>query len=456
MGAFVNRFAWRLLVLLAVVSALARSSGAATLMPDSTTVDRWTLPNGLEVLTRHVPRARSLSCALGFRTGSDADPAKSPGTAELLAELEFTAPAGEIPERTRDQMESLRPNGWTLRVGPRSTVLMEAASATQFPGVLHQLAVRLRGVTVSAAALDHARVMVRHSLGDHYFGSPASLLWWQVRAYARGLSQADIVQLASGRALDGVGVRDAQQALQAAFSPSNAVLSVVGDLSAWDVRRIIEQEFGAVPAGPAPPPLPVHPLGSAAVTLPRPDVSGPIGVVAVLAPALSDTLYPSYFLAMLMISQHTADKWGPALPPLTTRFSYPVLDDPTMARFYPKLDANQKDLQALGEEFANTQDELAGMIVTAGAEQAVINSAQWLLGGPMPLQLVDRIRADPAALNEVCVDDALRGLLGSDGFWAEFRERLNPMRVPGPSNWNDYVSDPTHLARVLLVPGGRR
>lgn len=447
---------WYVPAMLVLALALVRTSGAATVLSDSTTVDRWTLSNGLEVLTRHVPHAGSLSCALGFRTGSDADPAKAPGMAELLAELEFTSPAGEIPERTRDQMESLRPNGWALRVDPRSTVLMEAASATQFPGVLHQLAVRLRGVTVNAAALDHARATVRQSLGDHYFGSPASLLWWQVRAYGRGLSQADVVQLASGHGLDGVGVRDAQQSLQAAFTPSNAVLSVVGDLSAWDVRRIIEQEFGAVPAGPAPPPLPARALVSAAVTLPRQDVSKPVGVVGVLAPALSDTLYPSFFLSMLMISQHTADKWGAALPPLTTRFSYPVLDDPAMARFYPNLGASQKDLQALGEEFANTQDELAGMIVTAGAEQAVVNSAQWLFGGPMPQQLVDRMRADPAALNEVCVDDALRGLLGSDSFWAEFRARLDPMRVPGPSNWNDYVSDPHHLSRVLLVPSGRR
>jgi hypothetical protein len=419
--------------------------------PDSTALERWTLPNGLDVVTRHVPGAGTLSVALGFKTGSDADPARQPGLAELLGELEMTAPAGNIPERRREDMDSQRPAGWALRVDPRSTVLMEAAEPNQFAGVLHQFALRLRGVTVSDATLDHARATVRRSLGDHYFATPASLLWWQVRAYARGRTQADVVALAAAHGLDAVTARDAEQTLHRSYGPGNAVLAIAGDLSHWDVPRIVSQEFGGVPAGD-PAAVPETPLHSAGVVLPRADVSSPAGVVGVLAPALADTLYPSYFLAMLMISNHTGETWGPATAPLATRFSYPVLDDPSMTRFYPKLTARQNDLHALGEEFANTQDEVAGMIITAEQEQSVVNSVQWLFGGPMPAALFERVRRDPAALNELCVSDALRARLGSDAFWATFRARLDPMRVPGASNWNDYVSDPNHLSMVLLVP----
>ena len=440
-------------LLLALALSASRSGAArAAIPPDSTLLDRITLPNGLEVVTRHVPGAATLAVALGFKTGSDADPAKTQGLAELLAELEFTAPAGDIPERTRDDMESQRPNGWALRVDPRSTVLMEAASPGQFPGVLHQLATRLGGVTVTDAALAHARATVRRSLGDRYFANPASVLWWQVRAYARGLSQADVVSLASGRGLDALSARDAQEALRRSFTPGNAVLSIAGDLSHWDVPRIVSQEFGAVPAAPEPPPLPEVRLHAAGVTRPRTDVSEPTGVVGVIAPALGDSLYPSYFLAMLIVSAHTSDAWGAPTAPLRSRFSYPVLDDPAITRYYPKLSAKQNDLLALGQEFSNTQDDVAGMIVTAEQEQAVVNSALWLFGGPMPQALVGKIRTDAAALNEVCVDDALRARLGSDAFWATFRARLDPMRVPGASNWNGYLSNPDNLARLLLLP----
>lgn len=441
-----------ILLCAAVLAAGVTGRARAAMLPDSTVMERWTLPNGLEVVTRHVPRATTLAVALGFWTGTDADPARMPGLAELLAELEFTAPAGDIPERRRDDMESLRPSGWALRVDPRSTVLMEAASSNQFAGVLHQLATRLRGVTVSDAVLDHARATIRRSLGDRYFAAPASVLWWQVRAYARGLSQADVVALASGQGLDAVTAGDAAQALHRAYVPGDAVLSIAGDLSHWDVPRIVSQEFGAVPAADPPPPLPESQLHSAAITLPRADVSAPVGVVGVIAPALADTLYPSYFLAMLLISNHTGETWGPARAPLNARFSYPVLDDPSITRYYPKLSAGQNDLHALGEVFANTQDDVAGMIITADQEQAVVNSVVWLFGGPMPDGLVQRIRTDSAALNEVCVDDALRVRLGSDAFWAAFRARLDPMRVPGPSNWNNYLSNPDHLSRLLLLP----
>ena len=116
---------------------------AAQMRADSTVADAWKLANGLEVRTLHVPHAPGVSITLAFRAGSGYDPAGREGLAELLAELQFTSAAGDVPERTREEMASLRPLGWESRPGTRLVRFTEIATRTQLAGVLQQVAKRL-------------------------------------------------------------------------------------------------------------------------------------------------------------------------------------------------------------------------------------------------------------------------------------------------------------------------
>src|SRR5262249_12584537 len=67
---------------------------------DSTVADSWRLENGLEVRTLHVPQAAGVSVTLAFRAGSGYDPPGREGLSDLLAELQFTTAAGDVPART--------------------------------------------------------------------------------------------------------------------------------------------------------------------------------------------------------------------------------------------------------------------------------------------------------------------------------------------------------------------
>ncbi len=440
----------RWLLPLAVAAVLLPATAGAVMLADSTTVERWTLPNGLTVVTRDVPGAPAVSVALGFRGGSDADPREAPGLADLLAEVAFTAPAGDIPARTREDMDTVRPLGWAVRVNPQTTVLMEAATHAQAAGVLHQMAVRLRGVTVNDQGLKQAFATTRKELGDRAFGDLSQMVYTQVRDVARGIGPQAALNRASGRALERLGVRQVQNALAARYVPSNAVLSIAGDLSGLDLATLVRAEFGPIPGGTPPALPPPARLDSAGVQLRRAGLAEPIGAVGVLAPALTDSLYPSFYLAMVMVATHTTRIWGPPAP-LPSRFQFSVLDDPALARFYPRLDKDHATLHALGEEFANSMDEVMELTITSDAIWTVGQSVMWLFGGPMPSSLRRHVQQDAPALNQIAVADAQRALLGSEAFWAEFRARLDPLRSPGPSTWNSYLSNPAHLSRLLLV-----
>jgi peptidase M16-like protein len=432
--------------------ALPAPPASAVAVGDSTSLERWTLPNGLDVVAHDVPGARVVCVSLGIRSGSDADPADQPGLAELLAEVQFMAPAGDIPARTRDDMESVRPSGWAVRVNPATTVIMESATRAQFAGVLHQVATRLAGVTVTPEALQAARAAVHKDIGERVLGDPAGLLYVHLRELARGMNSAALVAYAAARGLDKLTPARVQAELAARYAPANAVLAITGDLSAWNVRDLVQQEFGGIPAGT---PLPVTPparLDSAAVVMRRAGVSGPTGAVGVLAPALGDTLYPSFFIAMVMLATHTHQIWGPPAPPLTARFQYSVLDDPSMARFYPRLPAGQSTVQDLVTEFGYSTDDVMRMTITSDAIREVAGGTEWLFGGPMPAALRQHVRDDPAALNQLGVNDALRALLGTESFWALFRVRLDPLRARGPSTWMTYLAGRAHLVRLMLLP----
>ena len=161
-----------LLALPMLVPARARAGAGPDTLADSTWVERWTLKNGLDVTVHHIPRCNSVAVIAAWRVGRDQDPRDRDVMADLLSEVLFTAAAGDVPERSREEMNDLRPQGWNLQVTPRFTLLSELSPPAQFPGVLRQVATRMRGLTVTDSTLALARRQVVRDLGERYFGSP--------------------------------------------------------------------------------------------------------------------------------------------------------------------------------------------------------------------------------------------------------------------------------------------
>jgi peptidase M16-like protein len=433
------------------VLLLAAPAGAQKLRSDSTVADAWRLENGLEVRTLHVPNARGVAVTLAFRAGSGYDPAGREGLSELLAELQFMSAAGDVPERTREEMTSLRPLGWESRPGTRLVRFTEIATQAQLAGVLQQTARRLAGVQVTDADLKAAFASVRRDAGTRLFGEPANVLYWRSALLARGSSDEQLMRQVSLQGLEKLTAKDILPLLKSRFQPGNASLALAGDLSGVDVRALVRALFGKLPGGPAFPDTVQSRLRGGRRVTPWKGIEAPVGVIAVESPALTDSLHPSFYLGMLITGPGIINSWGQPTPPLTSRFQYSIYDEPELVRFYPPVRADATDPDLLAGALAEQLQVVGAQVVEKAILDGVGRGVSWLLGDVIPAEVLNRLRADPSGLGTLSNGFATRALWMGDAFWADYLRRFRTQRL-GHSYFYDWMADGRHQATLLLTP----
>jgi hypothetical protein len=439
---------------LAVAGLIACAPRAASAAPrklaDSTVVDRWTLKNGMRVVTRHVPLARAVVTTTCYRAGSEWDPAGQEGLAALLAEIEFTAAAGDVPARSRDDLPSQRPLGAGVKVTRHYAQLTEIASTAQFPGVLHQVAARIRGVAPTEDVLNRARATVARLLEDDYFNRLDRSLYFSVRALAAGADPKALERYGSGSGLEKLAAKDFEKQLAEAYAAPNGVLCIAGNLTGVDVRRLLEHEFPTGDAAPGPYTPPRMDVRAGVGTVARPGLTAPAGVLGVLAPSLADSTHPAFYAHALLIGSLLASRWDPPTPPITTRFQFSVADEPEMARYYAPVTASKPP--RVNDEFGYSLHELAEVDVDPSAVVQLLTGVDWLLGGALPRDVLKRMKDDPAALHTLTSNMAARELYGDDDFWATYRRRFHTSVGPEIGRWISYFVDPKHQVQLIFTP----
>lgn len=444
----------------AALCALAAGAGALPaahaeigplFLADSTVFESFRLPNGLRVATRHVPGCRNVDVTLAFDFGSRDEPPGKEGLSALLAELEFYGATAETPERTREEMPGLRPAGWDVTVSPRVTRFSEIAPGHLLPGLIHQAADRLRGVRVTPAALRRATYAVRADLDTTRRLNVSTALHYAARVWAEGGGEAELARAAAARGLEGVGLREVQQQMSAAFVPANAVLAVVGNLREIPLRALIQTEFGSIPAGSLPRRASEAGLDSATRVVPRTGVSRPVGVVGLIAPALQDSMHPAFFMEVALVGGHCSKSWGPPETPLASRFHYSIFDDPEMARFYPPVPGGA-DAALLSVSFVNTLNDLSRKLVGPSSYIALWRGVDWLLGGPLPTEIFERALREPGALHTLCTGTAVRELWGGEPFWSRYRERFQKAVGNPYAEWYKRMLAREYMVNLLFVP----
>lgn len=442
----------RLAAILAGLSfTLFATRAHALVLPDSTVFESWKLANGLEVRTRHVAGASGIAVTLGVRAGHGYEPAGQEGLAELLAELEFTGAAGDFPERLRSELPSQRPLGYESRVNHTLVRFTEIVTKAQLPGALAQFAARMKGVTLTDASLKTALSEVRRDAGLRYFGDAADALYWRSAAIARGASDEQLMRLASLPGLSRLSAKDVAARLQQWYQPGNSCLALAGDLSGAEVRGIIEATFGELAPGAGLPDTVVMRLSGARRASPFKGLAAPTGVVTSAAPALTDSLHPGFFLGMLVTGAGLTQSWGPPAPPLVARFQYSLLDEPELVRFYPPVRADATDPDLLAGAVFEQFQVVGGQLVTLGIMNRLRDNVLWLVGGPIPGDILGRLRRDPSGLGSLSSGLVTRALWHGDAFWNDYRERFETIKL-GHSYFYEWLVDPAHQSTLLLTP----
>lgn len=442
---------WSALGLLGLLYAPAAFAAGAAPPTDSLRRETFTLANGLRVVTVDVPRAQDVAVVVAYPGGRDQEPPRREGLWLLLAELQFTAATTGAPERSRAEMESLRPRGYDIKVSRRYTSFTEIASRAQFPGVLHQVAERMRGVTLSPAVIAAATETVRRQLQTFYSIDPAQSLYYEVRDLAGGADSSVIRRLEGGRGLEGLTARELDPRLAEAFRPSSAVLCVAGNLTGINLRALIERELSGLPAAAAPPPggLPFSPGGGVER---RRGLDAPVGVVGVLAPALQDSLHPSFYLTLLVIGFQANQIWGPPEPPIRSRFQYALLDDPDLARFYPPTPLNAGTAADLLNVFHGELLKFSQGVAFTEDLEDLKKEVVWMLGGPTTPAFRRALRSQSGVLNTFAGFAAVRELWGGEAFWSTYRARFATLDHPANEYWTTQMAKRERQVALLFRP----
>ena len=422
------------------------AAASSTLLADGTRAVHWTLANGLRVVSRHLPGAHSAAVTLCYRLGAREDPEKREGWAELVAQAAFTGRCGDVPERSLLELDQLRPGGWSLQVGPYLTELTEACPTDLLPGVLHQVCQRLRGVAVNDSLVQRSRAEVRRRLRQNYDLEPEKTLYFLSGEMAAGRPAERAMRYGTGEGLAGITVREVTATLGERLVPANTVLCIVGELGGLDLKTLIQRELGGVPAGKPAPPVSWNHIVPAAAGLSRPDLRQPMGMVGVIAPALTDTMHP-YFTAFTVSTASLLRKtWGKPDPPLTSRFQFSISTDPELVRFYPPVTRGNLDVDRL---FSSMLDQNSEAIVDSAAIAMGAASMMWLTGGALPPDLLKRALGDPAVIHTLATTLAALEAFGDVAFWAEYRARLARAKSFDLGPFFAWYENPKR--RILLV-----
>jgi len=447
----VNRRLASLLFLAALLAPAPASALALGASPDSATRASWTLANGLTVIAQHVPGSGAVSITVGCHGGTDSDPAGKEGLAQLVGEILYTGAAGTTPERSRAEMSSLRPLGAELKVNRRQTLITEVASLQQFPGVFHQMAERMRGVRVTPASIATALTSLRAFQRDAYLDAPARRLYNGVAVLAAGGDSVTLQRVATCSALAGVPAADVEARLRHVMAPANAVLSIAGNLDGVNLRALVEHEFGSIPAGARAEEPPHRPYKAGTVLIHQPGLDGPVGCVGVVAPSLQQQMQPTFYLSLLVLATQLNTVWGPPEAPLTSHFQYSIMDDPELVRFYPALDKRDRTPGALTESFNGALRPFYELVADEDLLESLRNGVEWMLGAPVPPEMLSRFRQIPGLLALLSSTGASRELWGGEAVWAPYRAQFEKTSIDAVGLMA-LIGDARAQSRILLVP----
>ena len=250
--------------LLAAVPALsaAAQSAPAGAMP-RLPVEKFLLPNGLEVLLQEDHSVPLVTVNVWYKVGSADEQTGRTGFAHLFEHLMFMG-SENVPVGKYDEwMEAVgaSPNGSTTQ---DRTNYYQTGASTALPLMLWLEADRMGRLlpTMTKEKLDLQRDVVKNERRQSYDNVPYG------RAYETILAALYPAQhpyswpvIGSMADLSAAALEDVNNFFRTFYAPNNASISIAGDFDADSARAYVQRYFGGIRRGPAMParPAPAEP-----------------------------------------------------------------------------------------------------------------------------------------------------------------------------------------------------
>lgn len=248
--------------------ALAPEPGES---PPPFAVERFVLPNGLQIWVQPRPDSQSVVTMLVFRAGARYERPEQSGISHFVEHMLFTGTDrwSENEVKSTIARRGGRWNGWTSY---ERTSYFAQVAAHDAPAALDWLSEIAFRSTFPADKIDKEREVIFQEKAGRYGGFVNALdalgFGYELerdvrRALYPGSSLGQRV-IGADEALDAIGREELLAYYRAHYTPANATLVVVGRVEPAQIRALAERYFGDIPAGapaPAPAPAPATPPG---------------------------------------------------------------------------------------------------------------------------------------------------------------------------------------------------
>jgi zinc protease len=436
-------------------SRAAKPKAAAPASPASVPtpkldVKSWTLANGLEVLFLADHKAPIATVQVFYHVGSKDEHVGIRGVAHMFEHMMFKGSAHVPPEAHARLLKEV--GGQVNAFTTEDLTAYHDTVPPSYVGFALQLeAERMRNLKLLPATVDSERHVVEEEKRLRVDNDPVGKAIEKFRALAFAKHPYNWTAIGTIEDLEKVTPADCQRFYDTYYQPNNATLILVGDLDEVAVRKLVDQYFGPIPRGPAPPrTYAAEPPQTAARTATlQIEVQIPILIGGYHIPGAADADLPALEVLAAILSAGESSR----LPERLVRHDHlaiasggltEVMENPGLflvyAAYLPGKDPD-KVLAALNEEVARVRD--------APVTAAELDKAKNQLAAAFvfSLETVDGIATRLGEAQYI------------EGDWHRFIEGAKRYLAVTAADVQrvarKYLVD-ANLTRVTLVPGGKK
>jgi predicted Zn-dependent peptidase len=217
-------------------------------------VEYFTLPNGLKVVVSEDHTAPVVLVEVMYNIGFRIEPKGRTGFAHLFEHMMFQ---GSAQAKKMEHVSLVQQAGGIVNGSTRLdyTNYFEVLPSNALELALWLEADRMRSLDVTAENLKNQQNVVSEEVRVNVLNQPHALFEWldiwqraNTNWYNAHNFYGDLAEL------EAATLDDVRAFFKTYYAPNNAVLVVVGDTTAADVRRMAEKHFGGIPRQQLPPP----------------------------------------------------------------------------------------------------------------------------------------------------------------------------------------------------------
>ncbi len=321
----------------------------------------YKLPNGLKVVISEDHVAPVVTVAVYYNVGFRIEPKGRTGFAHLFEHMMFQ---GSANVKKFEHAKFVEANGGNLNghTDWDYTNYFETLPADRVETALWLEADRMRSLDVSAENLKNQQNVVSEEVRVNVLNQPYGIFEWidlwqnaNQNYYNAHNGYGDL------KDIEAATVEDVRAFFKTYYAPNNAVLTVAGDVSPDEVKKMIERHFAGIPAQPAPA---------------RPDIAEP--------PQTKEKRLqqPDKLanLPALAIGYHMADQKSPDFAPMALLNL--ILQGDDSSRLYQRLVKEKQlslDLTGVVNVFGNEFDYSGPMLMTTRTTYKAGHKAEELI-----------------------------------------------------------------------------